>query len=182
MERRRLLNWILVVIGVLMIPLISMLWSDQINWDVSDFIIVGAILVGIAIVYEVIIRKSAQVKYRVAVGIGLLGALLLFWVNGAVGIIGHEGQDANMLFGVLLVVGLVGALISRFRPRGMSITLYLVALLQILVTVAALIIWPPSQISWSPSVIGVFLLSSFFALLFVISGKLFRESSSNSIM
>ena len=30
-------------------------------------------------------------------GVGLAGAFLLFWVNGAVGIIGNEGQPANLM-------------------------------------------------------------------------------------
>jgi hypothetical protein len=62
----------------------------------------------------------------------------------------------------------------------MSNTLYVAAVVQMLVPTIALIIWPPSTISWSPGVIGVFLLSGFFAYLFFLSGMLFRKSDSNS--
>lgn len=162
-----------------MIPLIAMNFSNEMNWDLMDFVIMGIVLFSIGIAYEIIIRKSKNTVYRVAFGLGFLGAFLLFWVNAAVGIIGNEGQDANLLYGAVFVIGLVGALISRFKPKGMSITLYIVALVQMLIPAIAVFVWPPSLISWAPSVIGVFLLNAFFAMLFLVSALLFRRAALN---
>ncbi|MAF79740.1 hypothetical protein CL629_01535 [bacterium] len=126
---------------------------------------------------KLVARKGGTVVYRVAFGFGLAGAFLLFWVNGAVGIIGNEAQPANLLYGAVFAVGLVGSLISRFKPRGMARTLIAAAFTQMLVPIVALFIWPPPAISWSPSVFGVFVLSAFFAMLFIISALLFRRAS-----
>jgi hypothetical protein len=59
----------------------------------------------------------------------------------------------------------------------MSRTLYLAATLQMLVPLIALLIWPPSAISWSPGVFAVFLISGFFAFIFALSGMLFSRAS-----
>lgn len=177
--KKRLIVWAVVITLVLMIPLLAMQFTDEISWDIFDFVIMGTVLLGIGIAYELVARKSKRTVYRAAVGTGLVGAFLLFWVNGAVGIIGNEGQDVNLLYGAVFVVGFVGSLIARFKPKGMSNTLFAAALIQILVPVIVLIVWPPPSISWAPSITGVFLLSAFFAALFLVSALLFRRAASN---
>lgn len=179
MNKKRLLGWAVFVIIALLIPLVAMNFTDEINWKLADFIIMAIALSGIGILYEIIAQKSKNKIYRLAFGIGLLAAFLLMWVSGAVGIIGSENQDANLLYAAVFFIGLVGALISRFRPMGMSITLYMAALAQLLVPAVAIFIWPPSAISWSPGVVQVFLLSAFFGFLFLISGLLFKRAASN---
>ncbi|MBT8256985.1 MAG: hypothetical protein KJO49_00825 [Bacteroidia bacterium] len=163
----------------MMIPLLAMQFTDEVKWDFSDFVIMGTILFGLGAAYELIARKSDKLMYRAAFGVGLVGAFLLFWVNGAVGIIGNEGQDANLLYGAAFVVGLVGSIISRFKAAGMARTLFAAAAVQMLVPVVAYLIWPPPETSWSPSVFAVFLMTAFFAFLFLISGMLFRRASQN---
>lgn len=177
--RKRLIVWGIFIILVLMIPFIAMRFSDEIKWDLFDFVIMGAILFGIAVSYEIIARKSKKTVYRIAFGTGLVGAFLLFWVNGAVGIIGSEEQNANLLYGAVFVVGLVGSLIAKFKPKGMFNTLIAATVIQMLVPVIALIFWPPTTISWSPGVFFVFLISAFFAVFFLISALLFRRAAAN---
>ena len=181
LSKKRLLGWLIFVICVLLIPFIAMQFTDEVNWKLTDFLITGAVLIGVGLTYELLARKSTKTTYRIAFIVGLLGAFLLFWVNGAVGLIGSENQDANLLYGVVFAVGLVGALISRFKAKGMSTTLLVAAIVQMLVPAVALIVWPPSQISWAPSVVGVFLLSGFFALLFFLSGMLFKRSAGSEL-
>ncbi|MDX1702646.1 MAG: hypothetical protein R3250_18590 [Melioribacteraceae bacterium] len=176
---KRRIGILLSIIILLLIPLIAMQFTDEVNWDISDFAIMAFVLTGIALAYEIIAVKSGKTVYKIALGIALLGVFLLFWVNGAVGIIGNEDQPANMLFGAVFIVGLTGSLISRFKPLGMSNTLYISALVQMIVPASAYFIWPPPETSWSPSVFGVFFLSSFFAILFIISAMLFRQASKN---
>lgn len=177
--KKRMIVWVAVMIFVLMIPLSLMVLSDEVNWDLFDFFIMGAVILAVGLSYELVARKSGKSVYRLAEGTGLLGAFLLFWVNGAVGIIGHEGQSANLLYGAVFAVGLAGALMARFNPRGMANTFVVAALVQMLVPVIALIIWPPPIISWAPSVFGVFILTAFFAGLFLISAFLFKRAAPN---
>lgn len=166
-----------IVLGLLMIPLIAMQFNSGVNWDITDFLIMGAVLFGMGLIYEFIPRNHAKKTYRWAFGTGLLGAFLLFWVNGAVGIIGGDSNPANMLFAAVFLVGIIGSLVSGLKARGMAITMYTTAAVQMLVPVVALIIYKPGEYSWSPGIFGVFLLTAFFALLFLISAMLFKKAA-----
>jgi len=77
--------------------------------------------------------KTRTGMYRIAFGVGLVGMLFLGWVSGAVGIIGSENNSVNLLYWAVFFVGLIGSVISRFKPRGMSYALFATALVQILV-------------------------------------------------
>src|SRR5205085_1358181 len=70
--------------------------------------------------YEVVARISENTAYRAASGIAIVTAFLTVWVNLAVGMLGSERNPANLLFGGVLAIALVGALLARFRPRGMA--------------------------------------------------------------
>lgn len=184
MTIKNILRPAIVTALILLIPLVAMQFTDEVNWDLADFVIVGVVLFGAGLAYELIGSRSdlpageaGKTVYRVAFGIGLLGALLLFWVNGAVGIIGSENNPANWLYIAVFVVGLIGSLISRFKPRGMSYTLFTAAAVQLLIPVFALLVWP-AQASWgNAGVIGVFIFNSIFAILFITSGLLFRRAA-----
>ena len=174
---KRLTVWAVVIALILMIPLVAMQFTNEVNWDLFDFVVMGALLFGVGLAYELVARRSEKTVYRVAFSVGLVTAFLLFWVNSAVGIIGNEGQPANLLYGAVFAVGFIGSLMARFKPRGMARTLSAAALAQMSVPVIALISWPPPATSWAPSVFGVFVLSAFFAMLFVGSALLFRHAA-----
>jgi hypothetical protein len=91
-----------------------------VNWDIFDFAVFGAMLLGVGVVYALAKRRASNTTYRFAIGVALAAAFLLVWVNGAVGIIGNENNDANMMFFGVLLVGVVGAIIARLRPKGMA--------------------------------------------------------------
>lgn len=63
--------------------------------------------------------------YRVATGIAVAAALVLFWMNAAVGIIGDG--PVNLMYLGVLAVGFVGALVARFQPHGMALALFATA-------------------------------------------------------
>ena len=179
---RRLSVWAVVVALILLIPLVLTLLGSGVDgegwhWTFFDFVFMGTLLFGAGLVYELVARKMSNGAYRAAVGVAVATAVLLVWVNAAVGIIGDGDLDSlnGMYFGVL-AVGFIGALIARFEPRGMARALFVMALSQALVPVIALIILSPD--TWGPpGVLGVFVLNSFFALLFVGSALLFRRAS-----
>jgi len=174
-HKKRFIIMAVAVACLLAIPLIAMQFTDEVNWGVGDFVIMGGLLFGFGMAYEFIARRSDKTMYRVAFGVGLVAAFLLIWVNGAVGIIGNEGQPANLLYGAVFAVGLIGSLMARFKPRGMSVTLFAAALTQVLIPVAALLIWP--HVSWGGAgMVGVFFFNGIFVMLFVISGFLFRQA------
>ena len=177
---RRLAVWFSIVVLLLLLPLVAMQFTDQVNWDWHDFAIMGGALCSVGFAYELVARRMAErlkvedTAYRVACGVGLVTAFLLFWVNGAVGIIGSENQSANLLYGAVFAIGLVGSVVARFRPRGMARTLLAAALAQLAIPVIALIVWP--GVSWGGARMGgVFVFNAFFAVLFATSGLLFRR-------
>jgi uncharacterized membrane protein YbaN (DUF454 family) len=71
-----------------------------------------------------------------------------------------------------------GSLVSHFKPRGMARTLFVAALVQLLIPVVAFFIWP-AEASWGEAgVVGVFVFNSIFAILFTLSALLFHRASS----
>ncbi len=112
--------------------------------------------------------------YRFAIGIALATAVILLWVNGAVGMIGSENNDANLMYFGVLAVGIIGAVTARFQPRGMALALFATALAQALVTAVALIGRLGYPASGPLEILG---LNGFFIALWVVSSWLFRRAA-----
>jgi hypothetical protein len=111
--------------------------------------------------------------YRVAVGVSLVATFLLVWLSVGVGIIGADGDRANLMYAGVLAVGIIGALIARFQPRGMARTLLAMALVQALVGLIALIAGLGRPWSGPLEILG---LTGFFVALFAGSAWLFRQA------
>jgi hypothetical protein len=111
--------------------------------------------------------------YLFAVGVALAAALILVWSSLGVGIIGADGDPANLMYFGVLAVGIVGAIVARFRPEGMARALFATALAQALVAAIALILG--LGLPWSPPV-ELLALNGFFVALFVGSALLFRHA------
>ena len=170
MQNKAIFRIVLATAFILLLPLLAMQFTDEVAWDLVDFVVAGALLLGAGFTYELVARKVDNIAYRVAVGIALAAALLLVWMNLAVGVIGNEDSPVNLMYIGVLAVGLIGAVVARLDPRGMARALFATALAQALVPVIVLIVWKPSVTS------GVFGLNAFFAMLFVGSALLFRRA------
>ncbi|MBN2848306.1 MAG: hypothetical protein JXP72_07650 [Coriobacteriia bacterium] len=117
---------------------------------------------------------AKSTPYRLALAVAIVAAFLLVWLSLGVGIIGRDGDPANMMYFGVLAVGLIGAAIARFRPRGMAFTLFAVVLAQAVVTLVALIAGLGRP--WSGPA-EILLLNGFFIALFGGSGWLFLRSA-----
>jgi hypothetical protein len=115
-----------------------------------------------------------RTAYRTAIGVALAAAILLVWLSLGVGIIGADGDPANLMYFGVLAVGMVGAMIARLRPRGMARALFATALAQALVAAIALI--ARLGLPWSPPA-EILALNGFFIALFVASAWLFRRAA-----
>jgi len=173
MKTENIIGVMLAAAGILLIPLIAMQYTSEVNWDLFDFVAMWILLTGAGLSYSFVSTHSGSSAYRLAAGIGVGTTLLLIWMNGAVGIIGSEDNPANLLYGAVLVVGAAGALIARCRPAGMTKTLFATAITQMLVPAVALMIWKPEL---TFEVLAIFVLNGFFATLFVVSGLLFKKA------
>lgn len=116
--------------ALLAVPLVAMQFTREVDWDGSDFLVMGGLLAATCGAVEVGLRRSRDLRYRAAVGLAGLAGLLLVWANLAVGVIGEGAHAANLaIFGVPLVT-LGGACLARFRPRGMAAALAVTAAAQ----------------------------------------------------
>lgn len=170
----RLTPWVVAAV-LLLLPLVAMQFTSEMAWDETDFIVFGAMLLGACGAYELAVRMTGSTAYRAGVGVAVVAAFILIWMNLAVGIIGSEDNPANLMYGGVLAVGIAGAVLVRFRPSGMARALTATALAQGLVGVIALAAGLGSTGANWPQVIVV--LTGFFATLWLLSAWLFRRAA-----
>lgn len=87
-QRSHIIRVVLVTALVLLVSLVAMQFSDEVDWNFADFAIVGTLLIGTGLLYELAARKTRNVKQRAAIGVVLGGLLLLVWAELAVGVFG----------------------------------------------------------------------------------------------
>ncbi len=162
---------------LLLVPLSAKLLTDEMAWTLSDFIFAGVLIFSTGLTYILVTRVLAprmgdSIVYRVAVGFALFTGLFLIWVNGAVGIIGSEDNTINALYFGVIFIGIIGAFIARFKPKGMSLTMYGMAITQAIIAIIALF----NGMAGAPgsSVYEILAVNGFFITLFVVSAILFR--------
>ena len=117
-----------------------------------------------------------RVAFRFANGLAVTAACLLIWLSLGVGIIGKDDDPANMMYFGVIAVGIIGAIISRFRPMGMARTLLAMALAQALVALIALI--AGLGIQWSGPA-EIIMLNGIFIGMFIGSAWLFKRTVAN---
>jgi hypothetical protein len=160
----------LVTACLLVLPLMAMQYTDEVVWGLADFAIAGALLFGAGLIFELIAGTVDGIAYRAAVGIAVTASLILVWVNLAVGLIGAEGNPVNLMYFGVLAIEIIGAIVTRFQPRGMAYVLLLTAIAQFLV---ALIV----MISGLGELLEIVLINGFFVTLFTGSAMLFRRAA-----
>ena len=139
LETRRGSPWRLAgwgtAIALLLFPAIAMQFSDEVNWGVEDFAFATIMIGGVGLVLELTVRLASNAAYRAGVGIMLAVIFVTCWVNLAVGIIGNEENPQNLMFFTILLVPVFGAMLVRFRARGMAFVMLASAAAQIVVGV-----------------------------------------------
>ncbi len=118
--------------------------------------------------------KTARTTYRFAVGIALGAAFLLAWVSPGVGLIGADGDPANLMYLGVFAVGAVGTALARLRASGMARTLLAMAVAQ--AVIAAIALFGGLGRPWSGPLEIVFS-NGFFAALFLGSAWMFRRAA-----
>ena len=87
-QNKRLIGIVTTVVLLLLIPLIAMQFTNEVDWKLFDFIVMGGLLLGTGLLCELVLRKVKKRDYRfLLIGLILI-ALLLIWAELAVGIFG----------------------------------------------------------------------------------------------
>ncbi len=127
---------------LLLLPLVAMQFTSEVDWTLSDFVVMGALLALVGGAYELVVRVARSNTYVVASGVAVATAFVTIWINLAVGIIGGEDNRANLMFVGVLAIALIGAVLARLEPLRMARAAAVTAAVQALVGVAALFIAP----------------------------------------
>ncbi|MDR9418144.1 hypothetical protein [Gracilimonas sp.] len=165
----------LITVSILLIPLIAMQFSENVIWTVSDFIFAGLLILSCSLTYTLVTKKTTTVAYRVATGFALLTGLFLIWSNLAVGLIGSEDNEFNLLYFLVIGVGVMGAFIAKFKASGLKYTLFAMAAAQFIITIVALFTGM-AEVPDS-SVYEILAVNGFFITLFVVAGMLFQYAA-----
>ena len=71
---------------LLLLPLIAMQFTNEVNWSPFDFIVGAVLLFGTGALIELVLRQTK--KYRFVLVITVLLVFFMIWVELAVGIFG----------------------------------------------------------------------------------------------
>ncbi|MBL7885194.1 MAG: hypothetical protein JNJ52_00470 [Flavobacterium sp.] len=77
-----------IVLILLLIPLVAMQFTNEVNWSVFDFIAAGILLLGTGLAIEIVLQKVKSRKNRILISGIIIILLLLLWGELAVGIFG----------------------------------------------------------------------------------------------
>lgn len=162
---------------ILLLPLVAMQFTSEVNWGFGDFVVMGALLGGAGLVLELATQKSASLSYRFGATFAVAAAFLLVWVNLAVGFLGDEGNPANLMFLGVIAIAIFGAIVARARAAGMSNAMLIAAGAQVLAGATGL------ATGWaSPGSEGIYevvLGTGLFTPMWLLSAWLFRKAAAD---
>lgn len=75
-------------LSLLLIPLIAMQFDSGVGWDLTDFIIMGFLLLFTGLAVELVLRRFKSTQNRFLVCGAVLFVVFLIWAELAVGIFG----------------------------------------------------------------------------------------------
>lgn len=81
----------LVLLGtalILLVPLVAMQFTVEMNWSPFDFVLMGALIATAGLMFVLVARNVPNSAYRMLAGVALALALLLIWAELAVGVFG----------------------------------------------------------------------------------------------
>lgn len=160
--------------GLILLPLVAMQFTSEVDWTASDFIAAAVMFGSVGLGLELAVRRGNR-AYTFAAALALLVSFLSFWFTGAVGIIGNEAEDSNLLFLGVIAIALAGSVIALFRPAGMAVVMVVAAIAQAAVPVVASIIGDSRLAAiWAPEVI---ILTLVFTAMWLASARLFRSAA-----
>lgn len=76
---------------ILLVPLLAMRFTTEVNWGVGDFIAMGLLLFGTGSAFVLVARRTPR-GHRAVIGVMFAAALLWIWAELAVGVFTSWGS------------------------------------------------------------------------------------------
>lgn len=163
----RILGWS--AVGLLLLtPALAMLTGvEGFHWTALDFVAAAVLLGGTGLAIELAVRLLPAPSARLGAALAILIALVQVWINLAVGIIGSEENDLNMLFPALIAAAVVGCLATRLQPAKMAVVMTATAVGQTALGLVGLLAGEPKALP----------LCLIFAAGWLVVGRLFSRAA-----
>jgi len=78
-QNLRLISIVTFVGLLLLIPLVAMRFTNEVNWTLLDFSVAGFLLLSAGLSCELVMRKVKSLTYRIVLCAAILGTLVLIW-------------------------------------------------------------------------------------------------------
>ena len=166
---KTMLRVALAALGLLMIPLVASRVVEGWNWPPGAFVFVYVLFFVTGMAYALIARRMDAWSYKAGVGVALVSGFGLAWSTMVH--VADAGGPVNFAYYGVLVVGLVGALQSRLKARGLAYTLFAMAATYALIAVILPSGAPPDLTR------NVAIGHGVFVVMLITSGLLFRHAS-----
>lgn len=85
---KRLIGILMSIPLLLLVPLIAMQYSSEVQWSTLDFLVVGFLLLVTGLLVELVLRKVTTRRNRILLCLTIGLVFLLVWAELAVGIFG----------------------------------------------------------------------------------------------
>ncbi|MBT8394922.1 MAG: hypothetical protein HKO81_00200 [Flavobacteriaceae bacterium] len=85
---KRLFSILVLATLILLIPLLAMQFTNEVNWNIADFATAAFLLYGTGLLIEVVLRKTKIDYIKTIVIVTIVIVFLLIWAELAVGIFG----------------------------------------------------------------------------------------------
>ncbi len=111
MKKKTIIYIMLAAALVLLIPLIAMQFTDEVVWDMADFVIAWVLLVIVGFSYKLLAKNVSKRKIAYFILIILLG--IFMFVFG-----GYDDSPGAQLIGmVLAIIGIIGIVKAKRGTR-----------------------------------------------------------------
>lgn len=154
-------------VALILTPLVAMQFTNEFDWDETDFIVAIIIFGIVGGLIELAVRLSSNWHFRFGAMFAVLAGFLVVWSNLVVGMIGNEDNPVNLWFGVVLLIAILGAILLRFHPYAIASAMLFAGLIQAAIGLFAGVFGPDPR-----GGIFTIILASFW----LISAALFRSA------
>lgn len=87
-NNKRLAGIVISAATLLVIPVIAMQFTKEVNWSGFDFLVAGILLFGTGLLSEFVLRTVKKRNYRIILCGIIFLALVVIWIELAIGIFG----------------------------------------------------------------------------------------------